>query len=126
MDPLTSCEKKVLFRPIVWSGGDQAKLSVSTTLNWKNLMAHENVPVLQADQLATRADLETYLLGFASVIFASVGFSQDGDELLISVGTDNARLAQVEAGIWVPALVKSGFQFEAQILKGRAKKDTRA
>jgi hypothetical protein len=81
-------------------------------------MPHEDVKFLSSARLALRKALEERLLAYSSVQFVSVGFGPES--LLITVGTDNHRLAVVEATCWAAQISEQeGLQLEVHILKGR-------
>lgn len=82
-------------------------------------MPHVEVSFLSTDRSQLRTELEDFLLGYDSVIFASIGFASGTDKLLVSVGTNDAKLCSVEAALFVSELAQRGLDFELQILTGR-------
>ena len=82
-------------------------------------MPNVEVSYLCTDRKQLRSELEDLLLGYDSVIFASIGFREGSEQLLVSVGTNDARLCAAEAALFVSELSRRELDFEVQILTGR-------
>jgi len=81
-----------------------------------------DVPHLSSDLRALRVELEDLCLSYDSFVFASIGFSENTEVILVSVGTDNMKLAKAEVALLATKLwERVGDRAEIHLLKGRTR-----